>query len=616
MTFRQFILAAAPGALLLGPALAAYPAAADSALPQPQRIDSLTCTHGSTDTGCPAVPRGKTVIITDEGLFPPSEPFQAPPGANFLPTFYVNLKDGFGNEIKNSLPSTPVIPYNLHPAPVVTNVNPRSPRDDLDDILMILRGKEGKVDAPRRKHLIQLALDILEGKNQLSKPGLDTLSQHIKARTDSTMPNLAPESRARLIGPLLQDRAYAGFALLHYDGPNKIKRVTPIKDAYGKVTGGNVDITQVWYDNHIEADTALLNPVDVWDVPWTMTFKVRVLNRGFDDFSPYAMFTDDPAYPDTGVKAPPTPPGQNPTDWKPWPPGLPSFGIDQTFFPMSEGTQSVFKIKMPPAKYWHLTYTWGWRWHPPRVQTTDRATKKILNKTLVRWETDVFGLNPRGSEQAKLAAIGKIGDLAPAKRMWNAFREAYKKPVGPAAKKHYNAAWHAFQDWKDRTRLPRTYLAKGGVRRGVGVDKDADLTLLYVNNTIYGQFTDGSVRLFSKWQERGTALKVTLHNGDYFKHGYVNVDLVGGARGWSNQFKSSIKVAGSGPWFTFGRSYWSMNNPKPIIIPAAKKSNAQDKADALGKHKVEIQLNYEPSTRLRFYQFDPLHHDVAIFSVH
>ncbi len=27
-------------------------------------------------------------------------------------------------------------------------------------------------------------------------------------------------------------------------------------------------------------------------------------------------------------------------------------------------------------------------------------------------------------------------------------------------------------------------------------------------------------------------------------------------------------------------------------------------------------FNFDPSRRLRFYQFDPLHHDVAIFSVH
>jgi hypothetical protein len=31
---------------------------------------------------------------------------------------------------------------------------------------------------------------------------------------------------------------------------------------------------------------------------------------------------------------------------------------------------------------------------------------------------------------------------------------------------------------------------------------------------------------------------------------------------------------------------------------------------------VVLTLNYEPSLRLRFYQFDPLHHEQAIWSAH
>jgi hypothetical protein len=31
---------------------------------------------------------------------------------------------------------------------------------------------------------------------------------------------------------------------------------------------------------------------------------------------------------------------------------------------------------------------------------------------------------------------------------------------------------------------------------------------------------------------------------------------------------------------------------------------------------VHFKYNFEPSRRLRIYQFDPLHHDVAIFSIH
>jgi len=33
-------------------------------------------------------------------------------------------------------------------------------------------------------------------------------------------------------------------------------------------------------------------------------------------------------------------------------------------------------------------------------------------------------------------------------------------------------------------------------------------------------------------------------------------------------------------------------------------------------HRVWIQYNFDPGRRLRFYQFDPLHHDVAIYSIH
>jgi hypothetical protein len=171
----------------------------------------------------------------------------------------------------------------------------------------------------------------------------------------------------------------------------------------------------------------------------------------------------------------------------------------------------------------------------------------------------------------------------------------------------------AFHDWRDRTRMPR----------GVEVDTASDLMLLYVNNTIYAQMTDrshdisDSIRInFPPWKLRGTPLKVTIYNGDYFDHGYQNVDF-GGARGWENQFKSSVKFGGSGCWFTFGRAHWWMNIPNTpagelaVLVPAATKDPYQP-----GIHNVHLTYNYEPSRRLRFYQFDPMHHDVAILSIH
>jgi hypothetical protein len=31
---------------------------------------------------------------------------------------------------------------------------------------------------------------------------------------------------------------------------------------------------------------------------------------------------------------------------------------------------------------------------------------------------------------------------------------------------------------------------------------------------------------------------------------------------------------------------------------------------------VSIKLNFEPTMRLRLYQFDPFHHEQAVFSLH
>jgi hypothetical protein len=36
----------------------------------------------------------------------------------------------------------------------------------------------------------------------------------------------------------------------------------------------------------------------------------------------------------------------------------------------------------------------------------------------------------------------------------------------------------------------------------------------------------------------------------------------------------------------------------------------------LTQRKVRIHYNFEPSRRLRIYQFDPLHHDIAVYSLH
>ena len=513
-------------------------------------------------------------VSTGQSLFPESNPFKYPPGTNFLPTIYTNMFDGFGKEMPNTLPSTPDVPYNLHDGdPAVSKIDPASPTDDLLDVLQLVKILPANAVKPARSRKQENHTT-----GQTSTASDAEIKQKIQRGLDIIEGNPIPDRPS-----------YSGLPLLHYKGPEKCKKVIPILDGTGKVIGGNVNIHQVWYDIHIESDTAFLDTTEVADVPWTITYTVDVLTSGHDDFSPFVMYFDDPKL---------SPPGMPP---------MPHVGMDQSYFNMDEGTRTVFKIKMAPGKYYNLTYTWGWRNHPPRVQVSENACKRMPDatgkmKTLVQWEADVFGENPSASEANKLKAIAKIGDIAPEKRMWAALRVA-REAAGvrdhDTVRNKLNEGLEAFHDWRTRTQLPR----------GVPVDRNADVTLLYVNNTIYAEIIGGGWVDFPKWNVRGTTLKITLLNGDYFEHAYQNVDF-GGARGWENQFQSSVKIGGSGCWFTFGRAHWWMNIPGLLMVPPASPFNE------LGMHKVQITYNYEPSRRLRFYQFDPVHHDVAVFSVH
>lgn len=500
---------------------------------------------------------GDTTFVT-EGKSPlqQSYPYANPPGLNLLPTVYSNNYDGKGVEMPNTLPSTPERPYNLLQAdPVVNEIDPTSPTDDLQAVFAKLDA--GNID----RSAIQLAIDILEGNP-------------------------------------IAGRSYSGFPLLHYNEPEKVQVVKPIYAADGvTVIGGNVDVHQIWFDTHIESDAATIDPGAVLNVPWTITYHIRDLNGAADDFAPDTMYTDDPALSPAGS------------------PPKPGVAMDMTFFPMREGTETVFKIGMAPGKYYNLTYTWGWRNHPPRVQVSENARKKINGETLVQIAADVFGPTPTHSRAEQLYAISQIGDIAPAKRMWNDFNAMQGILAGNNGN-HLGQirplvadAERAFAQWKNRNQLPD----------GVAVDPDADYTLLFANNTIYGQpspSTDphGGKITWDKFQTRGTELKVTLYNGDHFTHAYVNVDLSGGSRGYENIFQNTIADGGSGAWFTFGRGHWWITAGAPNVGIIDVDPVGPDGTP--GMHKVDIILNHDPSRRLRIYQFDLFHHDVGVWSVH
>ncbi len=567
--------------------------------PQPRPAGSTQVT-----TGCPG--DCVTTIATGQGIFPPSNPFDFAtfPGTNFLPTIYTNMFDGLGKEMPNTLPSTPTVPYNLHDGtPKVSEINPVSPTDDLQTVLAevlndatvlaTLPAANTSYDQAERQVMVRGVLAAIDR-------GIDVLE-----------------------GNPIPYRFYSGLPLLHYTGPEKLRKVEPIKDEAGNTVGGNVDVHQIFFDERIESDTAFFDVSEVQDVPWTVTYTVDVLSRGRDDFSPFVMYMDNPAASPAGK------------------PAMPHIGMDQTFFNMNEGTRTVFKIKMTPALYYNLVYSWGWRVHPPRAQVIENAGKTINygGTTPPGCPAEYQGMNlheleqvvfcpaddqdctkvrcapgeprftssgqPTACEQAKLGAIAKIGDLAPAKRMWNALRAARQAAVAgdwlAVVAAIETQAVPGFDDWQHRERLPD----------GVPLDTTADLTIAYLNNTIYAQFTDGSWGRWDAWEERPKTLKVTAYNGDHFVHSYISVDF-GGNRGWENQFKSSVRVAGSGCWFTFGRAHWWMSaggSNGYLCVPEVA-------GDTPGKHRFEITFNYDPSRRLRFYQFDPFHHDVAIYSIH
>jgi hypothetical protein len=494
-----------------------------------------------------------TIVVTKPGPLPsaPCGPEIEFSCKNFLQTVNSNLFDSKGNEIPNTNPSTPTTPYNLMDGPVVVTplASISSPQDDL------LASFNSVIATAQNQQIvdhktIQFALDILEGNPIPSRP------------------------------------TYSGLPVLHYVQTEKVAAVQPIFDANGVKIGGNVNVHQIWFDQHIEGDTCLLDVSQVQDVPWEITYTVDVLHKGADDFAALVMLFDAP----TSATAPP---GS----------GGPNASMDLTFFPMQEGTRNVMKIKMAPGKYFNLQYHWGWRKHPPRVQIIENVNKVYAGQTLYQWESGVFGVAPRSSRQAQLAAIAMIGALAPEKIMWQDLMTAQQSSDPKQVMQLINDALLSFNDYIDRTHLPR----------GFTVDPTTDVTLVYANNTIYGSALD-----FNKWTLRPQVYNVTLVNADNFRHDYLQPDF-GGQRGWENQFQSTRgqlpnpDALGAGCEFTFGRFYWNFNAggpPGPIHVdPAAADGTPTT-------HKVSITLNFEPNARVRLYQFDPAHHDVAVYTLH
>lgn len=558
---------------------------------------------------------------------------------NLLPTIYELQNDILGNPIPNTLPSTPENPYNLHADPIVSDLfDDRSPEEDLARLIKRLKEATDPIHRFLSKQNLFLAglgvpADPRRGARDVPRnanPG--SLGEAILNNINADDLQFGID----IFEGNAVNRVYSGMPLLNYKGPEQISVVDPVTKI--------ANVHQVWVRNTIMSDTFFVDPSAVHDDEWIVRYTVDVVSRGHEDFVPFVALVTDPANNNGAAE--------------------PLVAMDATFFPMDEGKRYVFDLQMPPAKYWTLTYHWGWRYHPSRIQTHENALKVVAGKNIVEWESDVFGVAPSSSEAAKEAAIDMIGELAPAKRMWRGFK-ALKQFYGNGQSSDLTAYLlvreidAAYQDWQNRMRLPR----------GVVADANSDSTLFYVNNTIYGEMddTDGVAQIeFHRWTTRGETINIKLYNGDYFPHAYINLDF-GGLRGWENIFHNTLPLNGQGAWFTFGRAAWFLNTIAPAIIPPATrvedghsaeyhaandgvsleemqnlptfeqakvifggtkaqlrknlyfnatKTSNKVTSEGLGEHDVEIEFRFDPAQRLRFYQFDPLHHGVAIWSVH
>ncbi len=699
-----------------------------STLPQIATPDMIRATYVKTPM---AMFPGEVEV---DGVVSTVDPYANPPGTNLLPTAYRNLRDTQGGEMMNTLPSNKKGEYNLLDGdPTAVRINSESPIDDLRYILDTLY--ETVTEKPYRELLtrpdavnLESLIEDAEGASDRIAAARTMVDHHLAWGIDLMEGNDAPGSKVP------GDRGYLGFAMLNHSGHNRVKRVLPVTGVDGRITGGEVTVRQIWFGGYIKSDTMFFDfgwnkigpPVEAYancggegqptqaacanaapippNKPWVINYEIFVLSRGADDFSPMVMQFDCPGRLDIGGVAQGCQPvdANLPEEAVDWVNGPLHASFDQSFFPMESGTKVELSVKMAPAQYFNLTYSWGWRKHPPRAQATENGQKLVppglpseemfchpLRAGIIDHERFAFAgftgpasldalpppeelgpmiaslglatLTPAQFDQclerfqeangadkvaldmvnARLGlltrffaapdpalvterekmdyAISKISDLAPAKRMWRAFQMMQEEVANPSDADGGEVwigllldARDAYLDWLDRNHLPS----------GLQPDPETDLTVAFLNNTTYGQLREGGYVQFPDWRRRGDMAKITLLNGDYFPHGYLNVDF-GGLRGWENAWKSTIKTAGSGTWFTFGRFHARFNTvPGSVAVgPAARTETPVPDGEPLvtvtpAAHRLMIQFNFEPSPRLRFYQFDPLHHDAAIYAIH
>ncbi len=592
-----------------------------------------------------------TIINTPPGQHPSVDPFANPPGSNFLMTVYENLRDYENREMPNTLPSTPDNPYNLHDGPVLTaKIDKRSPDDDLDMVIDKIEEAAKKGKKKIDEELVEFAVDILEG-NPIDRAysGLPMLHYHGPVNDSPVIPEY--DDDGNLVGGNVDVNIF--YWGQHIEADAMFINPAAVQEVPWTVTY-NVHILNKGMEDFSPMGSHVnrfINPkgVEVTGPPHASmdqtffpmldegtryTVKIKQTKGKYFNLIYHWGWRIHPprvqAIENSLKKAGPD--GWNYVQWE-----KSAFceggANDPDCDPVGNQDDKDYAIaqigELSPAK---------------RMWTLFRS---MLDDD----DDDDDDKNKKGSKDKK----GGKGDLA---QIAADLRAAY-------------------YDWTDRTKLPAGVEADPdatmtmlyvnntfyGSRQGLQGEGSGQ------GPASWKGIANGSVH---DWNIRPYNFKVTVLNADHFKHFYRNVDF-GGTRGWENQFQftdpttlvgphpeippgheanyppfsnspiiagydnvfpinrsgteeflqptprnpddpvNGLPQLGSGCFFTFGRNYlWPNAGALSGLIPVPPVGED----GTPGMHKVDITMNYEPSRRLKLYQFDPLHHGVAIYSLH
>ena len=355
------------------------------------------------------------------------------------------------------------------------------------------------------------------------------------ARDQAAMEAAATELRNILFG-ITQGRIYDGFPMLNFnrwtypglDQPQfhqpgiiedeykmKVARdtgrtyISPFDGAERKIW--EVDVSMLYYDGQIDADTFLLkfpyghDPDDVLHVNYSIYSLVQ------EDFSPTLVMLDRREAQDTV--------------------SFPFKGFDSVWIAFDPGEVLKVTLRYPPIRMVRGVYTWGWRVHPPRIQFL-QPIYEIKNK-----HTDEIELDPQGISFAVRnrdnLTLDNIGDAAPEKKMYELTKAILLDGVDPATiemwmtdpDKGPKGTWIEWADLAtDQLQLPPEAWDKVEEEDGLSRGQFGDYKMIsvFLNNEMYGE--GPFLNEIETWLQ-GDEFKIKLLNLDNHTHYFRNVDF-------------------------------------------------------------------------------------------